>query len=318
MTYLVTGGTGLIGSRIVRDLVREGQQVVVYDWQPAIPFLERVLNDHEIESMVIIVQGDVTDLPHLLRTITKHGVERIIHTASLLTLEANANPPMALKVNCEGTICVFEAARILGLKKVVWSSSNSVFGPPEKYSQKFIPNDAMHDPSNIYAATKSFGEAASHYYFDQYGVDITGIRYQTVYGVGQRRGVFGAVVRELVLNPALGKPGRVPYDDALIGWSYVDDPVRATVMASTVHRTKTRNFSIMGDPRTLKEVADYVRKIIPDAAITLLPGSFTGDPVQLDTAPVEAEIGYRAEWSMERGIKETINSVRQEHGLPAI
>ena len=318
MTYLVTGGTGLIGSRIVRDLVREGQQVVVYDWQPAIPFLERVLDDHEIESMVTIVQGDVTDLPHLIRTITKHGVERIIHMASLLTLEANANPPMALKVNCEGTICVFEAARILGLKKVVWSSSNSVFGPPEKYSQEFIPNDAMHDPSNIYAATKSFGEAASNYYFDQYGVDITGIRYQTVYGVGQRRGVFGAVVRELVLNPALGKPGRVPYDDALIGWSYVDDPARATLLASKVRRTKTRNFSIMGDPRTLKEVADYVREIIPGAAITLLPGSFTGDPVQLDTGPVEEEIGYRPEWSMERGIKETINNVRQEHGLPAI
>jgi UDP-glucose 4-epimerase len=318
MSYLVTGGTGLVGSRIVRDLVREGQQVVVYDWQPAVPFLQRVLNDQEIESNVIVVQGDVTDLPLLIHTITQHRVERIIHLAGLLTLESNANPPLALKVNCEGTLCVFEAARILGLKKVVWSSSNSVYGPPERYPQKFIPNDAMHDPQNIYAATKSFGEAAANYYFDQYGVDITGIRYQTVYGVGQRRGVFGAVVRELVLNPALGKPGRVPYDDALIGWSYVDDPVRATVLASKVHRTKTRNFSIMGDPRTLQEVADYVRKIIPGAVITLLPGSFTGDPVQLDTGPVEEEIGYRPEWSMERGIKETINNVRQEHGLPAI
>ena len=45
--------------------------------------------------------------------------------AGLLTLESNANPPLALKVNCEGTLCVFEAARILGLKKVVWSSSKT-------------------------------------------------------------------------------------------------------------------------------------------------------------------------------------------------
>ena len=318
MSYLVTGGTGLIGSRIVRDLVREDHQVVVYDWQPVMTSLERVLSDQELERMVTIVQGDVTDLPHLIRTITKHNVEKIIHTASLLTLESNANPPMALKVNCEGTLCVFEAARILGLKKVVWSSSNSVFGPPEKYAQKFIPNDAMHDPQNIYAATKSFCESAANYYFDEYGVDITGIRYQTVYGVGQRRGIFGAVVRELVFNPALSKPGRVPYDDALIGWNYVDDPVRATVLASNVQRTTARNFSIMGDPRTLREVADYVRKIIPGAQITLLPGSFTGDVVHLETQPVEEEIGYRPQWSMERGILETINNIRQERGLPTI
>ena len=166
MSYLVTGGTGLIGSRIVRDLVRKDPQVVAYDWQPAINFLERVLSDREIESMARIVQGDITDLPHLIRTIMEHRVERIIHTAALLTLEADANPLVALKVNCEGTLCVFEAARILGLKKVVWSSSNSVFGPHEKYPQKFIPNDAMHDPQNIYTATKSFGEAGANHYFE--------------------------------------------------------------------------------------------------------------------------------------------------------
>ena len=318
MRYLVTGGTGLIGSCIVRDLVREGEHVVVYDLHPDRSFLERLMSEDEIESMVKIVRGDVTDPPLLFRTILENKVEKIIHTASLLVLESNSNPYLAVKINCQGTICVFEAARTLGLKKVVYASSNSCFGPAEKYPQEYIPNDAPYYPQNVYGATKAFNEVVAAYYFNHYGVDIAGIRYMHVYGPGVRRGFFGTILQELITKPALGKPGRIPHGDAVIGWSYMDDPARATVMVSKVLKTKTRSYSIMGDVRSVKEAADYVRKILPDADITVLPGTFTGDPVRFDTRLIEEEIGYRPQWSMERGIKEAINLTRKEHGLPPI
>ena len=318
MTYLVTGGTGLIGSRIVRDLVREGDKVVVYDLLPTMSFLDRLMSEEEIRSMVKIVPGEITDFPHLFRTIKENKVEKIIHTVSLLVLDSNSNPYLAVKVNCEGAICVFEAARSLGLKKVVWASSNACFGPAEKYPEEYIPNDAPHYPQNVYAATKSFNEAVAAYYVDHYGVDITGIRYMHVYGAGVRRGFFATILQELIINPALGKPGRVPHGDAIIGWSYVDDPARATVMASKVPKTKTKSYSIMGDVHSVKEAVDYVREILPGADITVSPGGFTGDPVKFDTSLIEEEIGYRPQWSMERGIKETINIVRREQGLSVI
>lgn len=318
MRYLVTGGTGFIGSCIVRDLVREGERVVVYDILPDRRFLERLMSEDEIESMVTIVRGDVTDPPHLFRTILENKVEKIIHTAYLLSPGSNANPYLAVKINCQGTICVFEAARTLGLTKVVYASSNSCFGPAEKYPQEYIPNDAPHYPQTVYGATKAFDEAVAAYYFNHYGVDITGIRYMHVYGPGVRRGFFATILQELITKPALGKPARVPHGDAVIGWSYVDDPARATVMVSKVLKTKTRSYSIMGDVRSVNEAAAYVKTILPDADITVLPGTFTGDPVRFDTRPIEEEIGYRPEWSMERGIKEAINLTRKEHGLPAI
>ena len=318
MTYMVTGGTGFIGSHIVRDLVREGEQVVVYDFLPARSSLERLMSEEEIENSVKIVPGEITDPPHLFRTIKENNVEKIIHTVSLLVLDSNANPYLAVKVNCEGTICVFEAARILGLEKVVWASSNACFGPQEKYPEEYIPNDAPHYPQNIYAGTKSFNEVVAAYYVDHYGLDVTGIRYMHVYGAGVRRGFFATILEELILNPALGKPGRIPHSDAIIGWSYVDDPARATVMASKVLKTKTKSYSSMGDIHSVKEAADYVKKLFPDADITVLPGGFTGDPVKFDTRLIEEEIGYRPQWSMERGIKETINLTRKEHGLPSI
>ena len=318
MTYLVTGGTGLIGSRVVRDLVRGGEHVVVYDWMPDRNILGSLLSDEEIDDLATIVRGDVTDLPNLFRAITKNQVETIVHTASLLVTDSNENPLMALKVNCEGTICVFEAARTLGLKKVVWSSSNAAFGPHEMYAQEFIPNDAPHYPQNMYGATKSFNEIVAQHYFDRFDVDVTGIRYMHVYGGGQRRGFFAEIVRELMLKPAIGKPGRVPHGEAVIGWSYVDDPARATVMASKVATTRTRSYSIMGDIHSVSEASDYVRELLPGTDIVTLPGGFTGDPVRFETHLIEEEVGYRPEWSMERGIKETINLARASHGLPSV
>jgi len=318
MTYLVTGGTGFIGSRIVRDLVREGDKVVIYDFLPARSSLERLMSEEEIGSMVEIVQGEITDAPHLFRTVKEHKIEKIIHTASLLVLDSNSNPLMALRVNCEGAINVFEAARTLGLKKVVYASSNACFGPQDWYPQEYIPNDAPHYPRNIYAGTKVFNEVIAAYYIDHFGVDISGIRYMHVYGAGVRRGFFATVLQKLIENPALGKPARVPHGDAIIGWSYVDDPARATVMASKVLKTKTKSYSIMGDVHSVKEAADYVRTLFPNADITVLPGGFTGDPVKFDTSLIEKEIGYRPQWSMERGIKEAINATRREHGLPSI
>ena len=318
MTYLVTGGTGFIGSRIVRDLVRDSEQIIVYDFLPDRSALERLMSEEEIKNSVKIVTGEITDPPHLFRTIKENNVEKIIHTASLLVLASNSNPYLALRVNCEGAINVFEAARTLGLKKVVYASSNACFGAQDWYPEEYIPNDAPHYPQTIYAGTKAFNEVIAANYIDHFNVDITGIRYMHVYGAGVRRGFFATILEELILNPALGKPGRVPHGDAIIGWSYVDDPARATVMASKVLKTKTKSYSIMGDVHSVKEAVDYVKTLLPDADITVSPGGFTGDPVNFDTRLIEEEIGYRPQWSMERGIKEAINLTRKEHGLPLI
>lgn len=318
MTYFVTGGTGLIGTRIVRDLVKEGENVIIYDLRPDMFLLKTLLNLDEINERIKIVSGDITDLPLLIKSLKDYSVTTIIHTASLLVLDSNSNPLKALKTNCEGTICVFEAAKLCGISKVVWSSSNSVFGPSKKYTEKFIPNDAPHFPQNIYGTTKSFNESVANYYFDEYGIEIIGIRYMHVYGSGQKRGFFGSLVKELVLNPSLGIPGKVTHSDAIIGWSYVDDPARATIMASKVKLDKAKSYSIRGDIRTVKEVAEYVKKILPKSEITCLPGSFTGDPVNLETNLIENDIGYKPKWTMEKGIKETINITRKENGLNLI
>jgi UDP-glucose 4-epimerase len=323
MTYLVTGGAGFIGSYVVRDLVREGEKAVVYDCFPRPDTLKLTLGQDEIEKNVKMVQGDVTDFALLVKTIKDNEIDRIIHLAAVMILEFNANPLLGVKVNLEGTASVFEAARFLGVKKVVWASSGSVFGPGTMYPQEYIPNDAPQYPQNLYGGAKSFNELLAEHYIKRYGMDITALRFVMVYGAGQTNGRTAAIMKQMVYNPAVGKPGRVPAAaDNVLGWTYVDDAARATVMAGKAAGLKTKAFSVMGRIHTVQEVADVVRGVLPKAEINLLPleksASHTIMTCKYDTTRIEEELGFYPQWTMPQGMKATINTVRRENNLPEV
>jgi UDP-glucose 4-epimerase len=323
MAYLVTGGTGFIGSRVVRNLVREGEEVVAYDWAPERIALERVMDKADVESKVKIIRGDVTDFAQMISVIKQYNIDKVVHLAALLLHDVNASPLAGMRINCEGTVNVFEAARLMGLKKVVWISSGSVFGPPEAYSQEFIPNDAPHYPQNLYGATKSIDEMFAGHYISRYKVDITAIRLVLVYGAWQKNGRTAAIIREMVCNPALGKPGKVPAaGDNILGWTYVDDAARAIVLACKSVQPKTKSFSVRGNIHSIQEIVDYVKELLPSAVINLLSLERSQSNLimtcKYDTSRIEEELGFHTEWSMKQGMKETINQVRKEQGLPPV
>jgi len=323
MTYLITGGAGFIGSHVVRDLVQQGVKVIVYDNFPRRDNLSMVLSPEAMEKFVKIVPGDVTDYALLVKTLKDNNVDIIIHLAAIMILEFNANPLLGVRANLEGTAGVFEAARFLGIKRVVWASSGSVFGPGTMYEQEYIPNDAPHYPQNLYGGAKSFNELLAAHYINRYSMDITALRFVMVYGPGQVNGRTAAIIKQMVYNPALGKPGKVPAAaDNVLGWTYVDDAARAVVMAAKVSNLKTKAFSVMGRIHTVQEVADVVRSILPKAEINLLPldksQSHTIMTCKYDTARIEEELVFYPAWTMPRGIKETINVVRRVNGLPAV
>lgn len=323
MTYLVTGGTGFIGSRVVRDLVREGEKVIVYDWYPSDLNLARLLTRKEIENNVRIIQGDVTDFVHIASVVKQNSINRIVHLAALLLHDINANPLAGLQINSVGTINIFEAAKLFGIKKVVWISSGSVFGPPEAYVEEYIPNDAPHYPQNLYGATKSIDEQFAIYYVNEYGLDITAIRLVLVYGAWQKNGRTARIIQQMVANPALGISGKVPAArDNVLGWTYVDDATRAIIMACKSIKPKTLSFSVRGAIHSVGEIADYVKDLIPQSDITLLPLERSKSHLimtcKYDTKRIEEELGFHTQWSMKQGIKETINMVRTDKGLPPV
>jgi nucleoside-diphosphate-sugar epimerase len=206
---------------------------------------------------------------------------------------------------------------------VVWASSGSVYGPPEKYPQEFLPADAPHDPQNIYGYCKSLDEFIAGYYSNRHKLDITAIRFVMVYGVGQTHGRTAAIIQQMVINPALGKAGKVPAAaDNTIGWTYVDDAARAMVMASRVSQPKRKAYNVMGSIHQVKEIAEYIKSIFPGADISMLPLTRSASNLYMackyDMKPIEEDIGFKPEWTMKQGMLATINEARQEHGLPPV
>src|SRR6478752_5055140 len=136
MTVLVTG-IGHIGGYVVRDLLASGQRIVLYglfggtgklsDPLPDLDYLDYLLGGNARDKVAAEI-GDITDLDGLTQVMERHNVRKVVHLASLISAGAEINPPLALRVNVEGTVNVFEAAVRLHLAKVVWASSVEVFG----------------------------------------------------------------------------------------------------------------------------------------------------------------------------------------------
>ncbi len=314
MAVLITGGTGFIGSYVVRQLIRAGRRVVTLDPLPG-NVINKVLTREELGE-VNITTGDVACFRDVVQAIRDNGVERVIHLASLLHPASNEDPSRAIQVNVEGQVTILEAARLLGLKKVVWASSVVVFGPRTAHHERVLPDDAPHHPVSVYGATKSFDEFLTNHYIKAWQVDALGLRPTLVYGPGRVRGA-SAFVNELIVKPALGQPASVPCGDDVVDWQYVEDLAALLVKCVDLPRMKTPVFNTQFDRRSIREAGAYVKALIPSADITYQPGEF-GIAWELDDSRLQDEIGFTPQYPMERGIREVIAHARREAGLPPL
>jgi UDP-glucose 4-epimerase len=320
MQYLVTGGTGFVGAYVVRDLARAGHDVMVFDLAPNEEFMHDVLSQAERQH-IRLTSGDVTDLPLILRTVKDVRPERIVHLAATLGSSSEANPLRSLKVNCEGTINIFEAALAFDVQKVVWASSIAVFGPSKRRPAGEVANNAFHQPNDLYGACKSMNEQLGRHYRQRRGLDCTGVRFSVVYGYGKSltlaRGTGADFLYQLIDKPALQQPGVVPHGDEVIDWLYVEDAARAVVLATQAQHNPSIGLNICGECSTIRDVATRVKGLLPEAQLEVESGTW-GGAMHFEMATTEAEIGYSPQIPLEEGLRRNINALRTKHGLQSI
>lgn len=322
MKYYMTGATGFLSAYIIRDLVKDGHEVVVTDLAPHLEFVADIVGDETLMKQVIIERLDVTDLGAMILSMKQHKPQRVIHMATLLGAASDANPGLAIRVIQGGTYNIMAACVALDVEKLVYASSANVTGLPHLFEGNEVPNDAFLTSADFYGVQKIGTEHLSRLFRDKYGLDSTGLRYMSVYGYGKAfnaaRGSLSPFHTELIDNPALGKPGRASYGDALLDWLYVEDAARATILTANAPNTHSRGLNVCGQRATVKEVAKTVRSFIPDAQLEVAPGDWKFPPYLYDPKTTEDEIGYTPDYSLKEGLRKNIDMLRARARLPKV
>ncbi len=310
MSFMVTGGTGFIASHIARRLVGEGEHVVLFDLYPDEKMIEG------IRSKVSLFQGDVTSMADLVRAMRVHRVKTVIHTAYCFTRPAQKDPLRATRINCEGTVNVFEASKLLDCDKVVWASSVAVYGSKAKYKRFPLTEEDPTYPSTLYGACKVYNEFTSQLYRDQFGLDTIGIRVSGAYGWGmwKRRDSLTNFLFDLFQKGGRGKPCKVKGGNMLFDWHYVKDIAEAFLLACRKN-TKHGIFNAPGTLHPVKEAARIFKEIVPNPAIKVSRDMPEGENLESDYLPlnshlIDHELGYRPRHSLREGIQDYLQDLR--------
>jgi UDP-glucose 4-epimerase len=310
---VVIGGAGLIGSHTVDHLLKEDvREILIYDnfVRGRVENLHAALKDPRVK--VFDVGGDVLQTDILEAAL--EGADGVFHLAALWLLQCHEFPRSAFDVNVRGTFNVMEACVKRGVKRLVYSSSASVYG------------DAVHEPmdedhpfhnKNFYGATKIAGEAMLRSFHHRYGLNFVGLRYMNVYGPRQDyHGAYIAVIMKMLDAIDRGQGPTVLGDGSeAFDFVAVEDCGAANVCAMKADSVD-RFYNVGTGKRTsLKELAGMLLELTgctqpiqyaPRSQATLVRNRI-GDPKR-----AAAEIRFTASIDLMDGLRRLIEW-RNEH-----
>ena len=310
MTALVVGGTGFIGPRLIKKLVEQGEKVVCMDLNPSADLLSGWENEVEI------IRGDVTQFEDVMRAVIETKPDRMINLAYRLG-GGEDNPHHAIRLNILGMDNCFEAARLQGVKRVVYASSIAVSGSQSHFGDRAATEDDPKFGTSQYAVCKIFNEFQAQQYIDNHGMSITGIRPANVTGPDKVRGSTDHV--RCITLPAQGEPVRFPFKSLMRLPIHVEDISEAFARVLLSDAPHHSIYNSGGSAISLGDLAEIVRRFIPDARIEFdddggleESGNYLVDNSRLLN---EFELEYAP---FPQRVLEIINDVRQDMGQPPI
>lgn len=300
MQVVVTGGTGFVGAHLTRTLAARGDSVVCLDVVRSSPLLDGL-------SGVRVVRCDVGSWAELFHALQDARPDVVFHSAGILSAFAEARPQAAYHANATGTYNVLEAASVLGIPRVVFTSTIATYGPGVS---KTVDETTRQRPTTMYGVTKTFGELLGEYFTHRFDVDFRAIRLPSVIGAGRGPGGASAYSSLIVSEPARGRAYPIPVRETTITpLLYVKDAVAALLglAEADAGRLRRRTYGVNGFSPTARELADAVRRVIPgariefqqDPAITAIVDTW---PQGLDDSEATADWGWTAGHSLDSAV----------------
>lgn len=307
---LVIGGAGFIGSFVVRELLKyEIAEVVIYDNFSRGNYDN--INDCLADKRCSVFRygGDIRELDILDKAF--EGIDYVFHLAAMWLLHCKDFPRTAFDVNIAGTFNVLEACVKHNVKKLIYSSSASVYGDAVEVPMK---EDHPFNNKNFYGATKIASEAMCTAYNDRYGLKVIGLRYMNVYGPGQdQNAVYNGVI-PIMLNkidaneqPVVNGDGSQAYD-----FIYVEDVAKCNV-AALLSDVEFGYYNVgTGMQTSVKELCDLILKL-KDSTLQVQYKPYSADDARAlvknrigDPVKAQNELGFAYNYSLREGLQKLI------------
>ena len=308
---LVIGGAGFIGSFVVTELLKHPvKEVVIYDnfTRGKKEYLTQQLKDKRCSLFPF--GGDIREIDIL--DVAVKDKDYVISLAAMWLLHCKDYPRTAFDVNIAGTFNIFEACVKHNIKKLIWSSSASVYGDAAE-----LPMTEEHpfNNKNFYGASKIAGEAMATAFNDRYGLKVIGLRYMNVYGPHQDQtaaytGVVPIMLNKIEANeaPAINGDGSQAYD-----FIYVEDVARANVQALI----SDQNFGMYNVGTEVQTTINELCELILDLKKSKLKVKY--NPYSEDDArsmvknrigsrvKAEKELGFKYSYELKEGLQKLID-----------
>jgi len=313
MSTLITGGAGFIGAEVVRILIERGEtRLAIFSRNPKLDRHSGTIGD------VDAIRGDVGVFSHVLDAVSKAKPDVIYHFGAMLSTPSEEDPASSIQTNAMGTFHVLEAARIFGVRKVIFASSIGVFG--SGIEGDVIDDFTIQRPVFLYGATKLFGEHLGLFYRRKYGIDFRGLRYPSVIGPGVRSPGVVQYTSWLIEESAKGNPYTMKVSPELqVPVMYIKEAGQAAVQLSDAPeeeiKTVVYNVDGMKPTPSAKDLVSAVEKNVPSTQInfdvdTNLQAILGKAVKQMDDSRARAEWAWNPTYPLDRIVKEFVMEIK--------
>ena len=303
-TALVTGGAGFIGSHLVEELAAQGYQVRVLDSviKGKLSSIQYLIDQGKVE----FVEGDIRHRDAVDRAVK--GTDYVFHSAGVHIKRSVESPEECIAVNIHGSYNVCKSALAHGVKRVIFSSSSSVYGDPEKLP---MSEDSLINPVEPYGASKWMVEQLLKFLAQQ-GLQYNALRYFNVYGERQAaHAYYTTVITAFIKRILNGQPPVIDgKGDQSMDFTHVSDVVRANILAMKSGAVNEAFNVGTGVSTTVKELA----QILIEAVGAQVEPEFSGRPSlvtrrQADTAKAEELLGFAAKVDVQTGLTQVARAI---------
>jgi nucleoside-diphosphate-sugar epimerase len=310
MTILVTGATGFIGRKVVIQLAKRTINVVAADIDLG-ENKDKLIQEYQINNFDIgnltFERLDITNQKNIDIIFKKYNFDAIIHLAYGIGMICENKPLLASKINITGTTSIFEKVAQYKIRRLVFTSSESVYGANQSYyGNRPITEDdycGIDQQFFTYAVMKSLNEFMAEKYIQKYGCSIAYTRPSVVFGFGRQNTALNWA-EDFASKPAIGEKIDLPFSiDNKDNWIYVEDCAEQLVRLALKNKLNYSCFNTGSETINGYELKKTVEELLPNAKINFLEKkTYTPLIDDQDDARIRKEINFNPR-SFKEGVK---------------